>query len=950
MDNALLGWALHYAAHGWRVFPCHTPKVNQDKVTCSCGKADCDRIGKHPRWHEGDLTNGLKDATTDESQIRTWWARWPDANVAIAAGRESGLIVLDIDGSEGAASLAGREIPETYEVKTGNGTQLYFAYPPLTEGQRIITKSKVLPGVDSRGDLNGYVVAPPSLHASGVLYEVRKNIVLAAAPPWWLELVTVDDTTIPTPSMPPPPGAPVTALSLEHLNGHRHYVEAALKSELDKLRNTPIGEQNEQLNRTSFAIGQFVGAGCVTMTQAEEMILEVVLSLPCAPGRKAWTRKNALPTLKSGLADGMRQPRKLPEPDGPAGMLRGPAARLYIEQGKTSVDEEPQEDEESEEAFEADTTTYAVRNGRIVFSNVRKMKDGSEDGNKGVVCDFAATITEQIIPEDGPGFYRIEGRAARGGFFQVEISTDEYSDDRKLKAKLQSAAGAQSPVRAGMIKHLGPAISLLTGRKLIKIHSYSRTGWAREYDRRGELTGREFFLIPGRESVIEAHGAIQHVSDPPYCLEEAASLEKGQKALRALLKAQSPAMACVAAAFAFQAPLAHLAGWRNERYGLFITGQTGSFKSSWAQVLMCLYGPEFLNDASLLKFGQGATINALANIATLTHDMPIMVDNYKPNTGKGSDDFVNVIHNILEGAEKRRMKDYKLLAPKPIYCWPLITGEDVPENDAASLARILVVQFTWPKGEDNPQLSFAQDNASHLCAIGRAWIDFLESPEGRAAAETARKRFPDARNDWRSVLRKNRLEMANPLRVASNLATNELTWWTMKQCPALSKLLDEFTDTHIAGLLEVASSMAHQTSEATEASKFLSVLRELLSTERAVIAPYGLPVRPDDRERLLGWRDNADPKNVLLIPNTAREKVLRILGQGGLNNISKTALTRQLKQIGALVDHDAGRGTKKAKPDVTSGVQDFLCIRGDFLFPPPGDEDETQGSLPINYP
>ncbi len=60
----LLEAALAYAAEGWPVLPLHTPRGQQ----CSCGRADCGSVGKHPRTR-----NGLTDASTDPDTIREWW-------------------------------------------------------------------------------------------------------------------------------------------------------------------------------------------------------------------------------------------------------------------------------------------------------------------------------------------------------------------------------------------------------------------------------------------------------------------------------------------------------------------------------------------------------------------------------------------------------------------------------------------------------------------------------------------------------------------------------------------------------------------------------------------------------------------------------------------------------------------------------------------------------------
>src|SRR5208282_3587219 len=95
---------LRLAERGWRVFPCHSAPGGR----CSCGKFPCGtnnkNAGKHPR-----TLHGLRDATTDEQQIRTWARKWPGSNWAVACGPESGFWVLDVDGEKGRVSLAALE-------------------------------------------------------------------------------------------------------------------------------------------------------------------------------------------------------------------------------------------------------------------------------------------------------------------------------------------------------------------------------------------------------------------------------------------------------------------------------------------------------------------------------------------------------------------------------------------------------------------------------------------------------------------------------------------------------------------------------------------------------------------------------------------------------------------------------------------------------------------------
>jgi putative DNA primase/helicase len=159
--GTLLDRALAYARCGLHVFPLYSTRDGR----CTCGH-DCGKnAAKHPR-----VKGGYKVATVDARQIEAWWHKWPDANVGIATGSISGIVVIDIDGAEGLASL--QEIvnrhgplPRTAMVRTTRGWHLYFRVPTGTA-----ISCSTGRGLDVRGD-GGYVAAPPSVHATGHVYQ-----------------------------------------------------------------------------------------------------------------------------------------------------------------------------------------------------------------------------------------------------------------------------------------------------------------------------------------------------------------------------------------------------------------------------------------------------------------------------------------------------------------------------------------------------------------------------------------------------------------------------------------------------------------------------------------------------------------------------------------------------------------------------------------------------------
>jgi hypothetical protein len=144
--------ALRYARESWAVLP-----LNENAKT---------PLTRH----------GHKDATKDIDTVTSWWTSFPEANIGIRTGLESGILVVDIDrkngvdGMQEAERLRLGEFP-TLTVKTPNGTHLYYRHPGDREYRCAIG---VCPGIDLKCD-GGYVVAAGSV-VGGVEYEITNII------------------------------------------------------------------------------------------------------------------------------------------------------------------------------------------------------------------------------------------------------------------------------------------------------------------------------------------------------------------------------------------------------------------------------------------------------------------------------------------------------------------------------------------------------------------------------------------------------------------------------------------------------------------------------------------------------------------------------------------------------------------------------------------------------
>lgn len=196
---AMLPYAIAYARRGWPVFPLHSAAGG----VCSCGKP-CGNPGKHPR-----TKRGFKEATTDEEVLRRWWQQWPDANIGLATGEASQILAVDVDPKNGGSGTWSRVTlehdlpPLTITVDTGSGGWHLWYRRPTDRGTCRSRANAIKPGVDTRCD-GGYVVAPPSVHASGRRYAFREGTApqdceLQDCPTWLLDMLYPQPVDAPKP-------------------------------------------------------------------------------------------------------------------------------------------------------------------------------------------------------------------------------------------------------------------------------------------------------------------------------------------------------------------------------------------------------------------------------------------------------------------------------------------------------------------------------------------------------------------------------------------------------------------------------------------------------------------------------------------------------------------------------------------------------------------------------
>jgi hypothetical protein len=236
-SDTLVELAVGYAQLGWRVHPCR------------------------PREKLPLLKDWPAKATTDAPTIWAWWQQWPDANVSVATGPESGLLVLDVDGDLGEAALARLErkhgpLPDfaPLQMTGGGGWQVLFDWPE----DRIIRNSvgRLGPKLDIKAT-GGACLLPPSIHPSGQRYRWAEgrspwDIVFSPAPDWLLDILD--------PPITPEPERPTFSANNYSPRDDR-YCARALETELALVAVAPRGRRNNQLNASAHALFRFAQDG-----------------------------------------------------------------------------------------------------------------------------------------------------------------------------------------------------------------------------------------------------------------------------------------------------------------------------------------------------------------------------------------------------------------------------------------------------------------------------------------------------------------------------------------------------------------------------------------------------------------------------------------------------------------------------------------------------------------
>lgn len=408
------------------------------------------------------------------------------------------------------------------------------------------------------------------------------------------------------------------------------------------------------------------------------------------------------------------------------------------------------------------------------------------------------------------------------------------------------------------------------------------------------------FVIPG---MVE-DGAILPEAKLSYRVHPAkpGEVEKATDALHSLVEVEENKAFLVLLLHALIAPAAKLLDIERFKFVLFPVGGTGNYKTTLCNYALALYGKDFL--MNIIRFGEGATEAGLIKTASVARDIPMLIDNYKPNVGGGEPQLVRVINSIVEGTEKIRLDQRGNFRPSPkLGAWPIVNGETSIESDTAAIARCIEIDFKkGPEAVKN--LQAANKNIDYLPGLGEAWIRWLSSKEGKVNIEEVKSRWDEIYQAWHTVA--TNAGVHNAERVAANFCCINIAYALVCQS-TLFGWLKEYQQVLDNLLRKSLGRMAKTTKEAREGVRFLEALRELIGSGQVILGKTKLTSgKPEDdipdttcSKAFIGWDDEKAGK-VYLLPQIALREARK------LNDIriTKNALYQQLDEMGAIAEKD----------------------------------------------
>lgn len=472
-----------------------------------------------------------------------------------------------------------------------------------------------------------------------------------------------------------------------------------------------------------------------------------------------------------------------------------------------------------------------------------------DEGNRQLLANFAATITEEIRYIDGNNVETtliIEGKAPAPPKSDGKANDEDFTELKAVRVSannfpgmtwVMQAWGVRAVIQPGssVKEDLRTAIQLESQPKITTV--YKCIGWT-ENDK-------------GQRMYLHAKGAITAKGNNPavkvqlpaelsrYDLTTAKGSHEGIFATLNLVEVCPPSIGWTLLAGTF-APL-----FGPVDFACHLAGRTGTFKSELISLFQSHFGPEM--DARHLPASWSSTANALEAQAYYAQNAPMVVDDFVPTgTSYQVRNYHTTADKIIRAqgnqSGRARLTDTSNLQttmyPRGII---LSTGEDTPDGHSVR-ARMMILELS-PGDIDPGKLTKAQNERANYSATTAALIQYLCSNPIDLEART-------------NQLRASNLSIGHtrtPSMLARLIATIEAVIAWMGQEAIGDKKAKKMTKDATAAILEAANRQQSYLESADPVDLMTATLRNIFAAGlgHARTLNGGVPLKPT----LLGWTE-----------------------------------------------------------------------------------------------
>ncbi len=538
------------------------------------------------------------------------------------------------------------------------------------------------------------------------------------------------------------------------------------------------------------------------------------------------------------------------------------------------------------ERFQAqpENESYLEVEGRMVHR--RETYYGPSDKT---VADWTACVTERIsqVNDDGQVEHVTSLLLTQGEqTFSLQVPSEVFGDDAALRRFIARRAGEAFTVRAGMGKHLAPAILKLSGGYRTRTH-YRFMGWT-------QIDGRWTYVSPG--ICVNANGQVEEPLEVEldarlrdYGL-QGAEWPDSLLAFATILPVFPQTLAPTCIAFALLPLLQRFFPAAAPRPAIHLAGTYGSGKSELAALMSSFYG-SFSRDTPPSQWGD--TINTVEAMGYPLADALYWVDDYK-NIYADERTFTRFLQSYSRSMGRGRLtREAKLRQERPCRGLVLSTGETVLEGEASVLSRMLVLDVPpWehrdPGGQKLAQADVLRQHLSGFTVEFAAWIA-RQIEDHDLVADIAR-RFASNVEGYRQKLAALGGPQANTGRIVQNWAVLVTVYQLLRQFLEAKEAEDV-----LPGWQDVILETAQAVRQERASEVFLNNLAQLLASGEVVLATN--PKQPEESRpgvTLIGYRD---ARYLYLLPEVAYREVNRVQPL----RFSVAAIGSQLREEGILM-------------------------------------------------